>query len=77
MIHQPNQDKHLVMFQERNKTYSVLLDDRDDVLAIPKEHMGNRSTDGKVSANFGKDLRTCEPWQTLDRFQICKPHVSQ
>lgn len=45
--------------------YPVLLDNLNDLLAIPHEHMGDGASNSQTVTDLGNDLGTGEPWQSL------------
>lgn len=43
------------------KTDPILLNDFDDVPPVPDDNVHDRSPDGKVGTNLGKNLRAGKP----------------
>jgi len=55
---------HLSKMRVVALTRAVLLDNLDDLLAVPQQHMGDCGTNGHVPANLGYDLRRRKPRET-------------
>lgn len=47
--------------------YSIVLDNLNDILSVPKNDVSDSRTNCKVGTDFCQDLGTGEPWEALQR----------